>query len=100
MFNDIGGMLNYIEILKQGEKEQIEIKKKNLNNKCEACKEKDIEIVYKHDNYSEDVFVDGEWKLRLNVNFFCIDCYRIVINTEQLPKSSMMKEIDDMVFNN
>lgn len=98
MFNNIPEMVNYLNSLKKSADEQIELKKNKLNNICEACKKNTIEIVYKDDKYVEDFFDEDGHKMRLNVHFFCEKCYKYIIETGQLSKSGLMKDIDDKIF--
>ena len=88
-------MINYINALKETVEEKIEDRKLQLNNLCECCNEKQIEIVYKPENFTEEYIENGNICYRLNAHFFCLPCYRYIIKTEQLDKSSFMNEIDE-----
>ena len=95
MFNNIPEMIDYIERLKNEVEKQIESKKISLNNKCECCKEKNIEIIYKANNFTEEYIDDNKLIYKINANFFCESCYKHIIKTGQLEKSQFMTEIDE-----
>lgn len=94
MFNNIPEMIEYLNKLKTEVDKQIENAKIKLNNTCECCKNKPIEVIYKSDNFTEEYIEDNQIKYKLNAHFFCVNCYEHVIKTKQIEKSSLMAEID------
>jgi hypothetical protein len=94
MFNNVPEFFQYIQALQNSAAMHIEKTKKNLNYKCEACKTKEIELIYKYENYVTDIFDESGHKMKLNFHCFCNDCYKKIILTNQLPKSNLMEKID------
>ena len=98
MFNNIPELFNYVDNLKKQVDIHVEKTKEKLDYKCEACKKNPIEVDYAYENYCEDVLEDGVMKLKINAHYFCKSCYKKIINTNQLPKSRFMRDIDKEIF--
>lgn len=98
MFNNIPEFFSYMNGLRKAVDEHLEYRKKKLDYKCEACKNNPIELEYAYENYCVDYFEDGVKKTKINCHFFCKSCYKKIIETEQLPKSRFMKDIDREIF--
>lgn len=98
MFRNIPEMWQYIEKLQKAHDEIVALKKEELNYKCEACKKNPIEIDYKSEDYSTEEYTRTGVKLIINSHYFCKQCYKHIINTQQLPKSQWMKDIDKELF--
>lgn len=98
MFNNVSEMIQYINNLKNIVENKIEEKKAELNNFCECCKIKPIEIIYKANNFTEEYMEDEKICYKINAHLFCADCYKHIIDTGQLVKSEFMAEIDKKYF--
>lgn len=98
MFNDINGMVDHLNQLKEIVDKKIEERKRELNFKCEVCKINSIEIIYKASNFTQEYIEDNQIKYILNAHYFCKSCYRHVVNTNQLEKSMWMADIDKEIF--
>lgn len=98
MFKNIPEMFIYIEKLQEIHKQSVEKRKEELDYKCEACNVNPIEIDYKCNDYSHEQYTENGVKLTINAHYFCKSCYIKIINTEQLPKSIWMEEIDKEIF--
>ena len=94
MFHDVPSMYAYLEKLKETVDQTILIKKESLNYKCEKCKENNIEIEYKPNDFTEEFEEDGINKVRVNCMFFCKSCYRELLLDDLIDKSEWMIEID------
>ena len=83
-FYNVPEMFEYIKRLKQMVDNAISEKKEILNNLCECCKEKEIEVEWKATNFCDEFFEDGIKKYKVNVYFFCESCYNILIEKKEL----------------
>lgn len=98
MFRNIPEMFDYIDKLQEIHKKSVEKRKEQLNHKCETCKINPIEVDYKCDYYSHEEYTENGVKLTIFAHYFCKSCYVKIINTEQLPRSKWMTEIDKEIF--
>jgi hypothetical protein len=83
-FFNIAGMIEYINRLKDFVDNTILMRKEKLNNLCECCKEKEIEIEWRPTNFCDEFYEDNVKKYKININFFCESCYNILLEREEI----------------
>ena len=94
-FYNVPQMFAYIEKLKNMVDQTLLERKEKLNNICECCKEKEIEVEWKPTNFCDEFFEDGIKKYKINVNFFCERCYKILVDRKEIEPgefTSFLKE--------
>lgn len=94
MFHDVPSMYAYLEKLKETVDQTILLRKESLNYKCEKCKDNNIEIEYKPNDFTEEFEEDGINKIKVNCMFFCKSCYIKLLLDDLIDKSEWMIEID------
>lgn len=83
-FYNVQEMFQYLARLKEYVDSEILLQKEKLNNLCECCHEKEIEVEYRPDNFCDEYFEDEIKKYKINVNFFCENCYEILLEREEI----------------
>ena len=84
MFNNVVEMFSYIEKLRKTLDKIVLERKEQLNNLCEYCKEKEIEVEWRPFNFCDEYIEDGEMKYKINIKFFCQNCYDKLIEKEKI----------------
>ena len=84
MFNNPIEMFAYLEKLKELVDNVVLMRKEKLNNLCECCHEKEIEVEWRPYNFCDEYIEDGEMKYKININFFCQVCYDILVEKEEI----------------
>lgn len=98
MFGNVEEMKLYVGKLQDAKYKFIEEKLKSLDNKCEACKNNDVEIEYRYSWYCDEIQTENGVKLTIYNHLFCIPCYKHIMKTKQLEKSCWMEEEDKEIF--
>jgi len=83
-FYSIPEMFEYIRRLKEYVDNTILMRKEKLNNLCECCHEKEIEVEWRPTNFCDEFYEDDIKKYKININFFCQNCYDILLEREEL----------------
>ena len=68
MFNNPYEMFSYLEKLKELVDNVVLMRKEKLNNLCECCHEKGIEVEWRPYNFCDEYIEDGEMKYKININ--------------------------------
>jgi hypothetical protein len=83
-FFNIAGMIEYINRLKDFVDNTILLRKEKLNNLCECCQEKEIEVEWRPVDFCDEFYEDDVKKYKININFFCESCYNILVEREEI----------------
>jgi len=84
MFNNIPEMFAYIEKLRKTLDKIISSRKEQLNNFCEYCHEKEIEVEWRPTNFCDEYIEDGIMKYKVDIKFFCQNCYDLLVEKEKI----------------
>ena len=69
MFNNIPEMFAYIENLRKTLDKIILSRKEQLNNFCECCHKKEIEVEWRPTNFCNEYFEEGVMKYKIDIKF-------------------------------
>ena len=83
-FYNVQQMFQYIERLRNLLDENVLKRKQQLNNLCECCKEKEIEVEWRPSNFCDEYFENDKKKYKINIKFFCESCYNILVEKKEL----------------
>jgi hypothetical protein len=84
MFNNIPEMFAYIEKLRKTLDKIISSRKEQLNNFCEYCHEKEIEVEWRPTDFCNEYIEDGIMKYKVDIKFFCQNCYDLLVEKEKI----------------
>jgi len=84
MFNNIPEMFAYIEKLKKTLNKIIFNRKEQLNNLCECCHKKEIEVEWRPVNFCDEYIEEGIMKYKIDIKFFCQNCYDLLVEKEKI----------------
>ena len=84
MFNNIPEMFLYIEKLRKTLDKIVLDRKEQINNLCECCHEKEIEVEWRPFNFCNDYIEDGIMKYKIDIKFFCQNCYNLLVEKEKI----------------
>ena len=84
MFHNVGEMFSYIEKLRKTLDKIVLERKEQLNNLCEYCKEKEIEVELRPIDFCSEYIEDGIMKYKINIKFFCQNCYDKLTEKEKI----------------
>jgi len=84
MFNNIPEMFAYIEKLRKTLDKIISSRKEQLNNFCEYCHEKEIEVEWRPTDFCDEYIEDGIMKYKVDIKFFCQNCYDLLVEKEKI----------------
>jgi hypothetical protein len=84
MFYSVSEMFFYIEKLKKTLDKIIIKRKEQLNNLCEFCHEKEIEVEWRPTDFCSDYIEDGIMKYKIDIKFFCQNCYDLLVEKEKI----------------
>jgi hypothetical protein len=85
-FYNIPQMIEYMNRLKEFVDNTVLERKEKLNNLCECCNEKEIEVEWRPTNFCDEFFEDGVKKYKININFFCESCYYILLERKEFER--------------
>jgi hypothetical protein len=84
MFNNIPEMFAYIEKLRKTLDKIISSRKEQLNNFCECCHKKEIEVEWRPTDFCDEYIEDGIMKYKVDIKFFCQNCYDLLVEKEKI----------------
>jgi hypothetical protein len=84
MFNNIPEMFAYIEKLRKTLDKIISSRKEQLNNFCEYCHKKEIEVEWRPTDFCNEYIEDGIMKYKVDIKFFCQNCYDLLVEKEKI----------------
>jgi hypothetical protein len=84
MFNNIPEMFAYIEKLRKTLDKIISSRKEKLNNFCECCHKKEIEVEWRPTDFCDEYIEDGIMKYKVDIKFFCQNCYDLLVEKEKI----------------
>ena len=83
-FFNIAGMIEYINRLKDFVDNTILMRKEKLNNFCEFCHKKEIEVEWRPTNFCNEYIEEGVMKYKIDIKFFCQNCYDLLVEKEKI----------------
>ena len=83
-FGNVAEMFNYLNRLKEFVDNTVLMRKEKLNNLCECCGEKEIEVEWRPFDFCDEFYEDDIKKYKININFFCQNCYDILLEREEI----------------
>jgi hypothetical protein len=84
MFYSVSEMFAYIEKLKKTLDKIIFNRKEQLNNLCECCHKKEIEVEWRPVNFCSEYIEEGVMKYKIDIKFFCQNCYDKLTEKEKI----------------